>query len=354
MKAQGGHLLTIDLEKAFDRVEHEFLYKVLGKMGYSEGFIDWVKLLYRDAKSIIKCNGFLTGSFRIERSVRQGCPLSALLYSIISEPLAQAIIQDRYITGIHTPANRTVKITQYADDITITVKSGKCIDRIMDHFKVYSAASGAKININKSELGTFGKNQNITNKWGFSVNNGCRKILGVYIGGHEGEARDRGCREVLGKVQCVLNLWKGRGLTLKGKVIVVNALILSKINHILGTCELPQWALKSLTAAISSFLWRGKGNSIAHSVLIANKREGGLGLIDIGAKRDALRVKIVKNFLDSDRQYPWEDWMASYLAEYGERDAYNLCTLLPGKARSHLPSFYQEVLEAWGKILPHL
>ena len=354
MKVQGGHLLTIDLEKAFDRVEHDFLFKVLGKMGYGEGFIEWVKLLYRDARSVIKCNGFLTDSFRIGRSVRQGCPLSALLYSIATEPLAQAILQDKHILGIHTPANRTVKITQYADDITITVKSGECIDRILEHFKTYSAASGAKINTHKSEIGTLGRDHNIVNKWGFCVNNGSRKILGVYIGGHEGEDRDRGWREVLGKIQNVLNLWKSRGLTLKGKVIVVNVLILSKINHILGTCELPQWALNSLKAAISSFLWRGKGNLIAHRVLISNKREGGLGLIDISAKKDALRVKIVKNFLDPERQYPWEDWMASYLAEYGERDAYNLCALLPGKARSSLPDFYQEVLEAWGKILPHL
>uniref|UniRef100_A0A3B4URR0 Reverse transcriptase domain-containing protein n=1 Tax=Seriola dumerili TaxID=41447 RepID=A0A3B4URR0_SERDU len=125
MKAQGGQLLTIDLEKAFDRVEHNFLFKVLGKMGYGEGFIEWVKLLYTDARSVIKCNGFLTDSFRIGRSVRQGCPLSALLYSIVTEPLAQAILQDKHILGINTPANRTVKITQYADDITITVKSGE-------------------------------------------------------------------------------------------------------------------------------------------------------------------------------------------------------------------------------------
>lgn len=66
------------------------------------------------------------------------------------------------------------------------------------------------------------------------------------------------------------------------------------------------WALNLLDNAIS-FLWRGKGNSIDHRVLIAKKREGGVGLIDISAKRDALRLKLISRFLDSTRQSPWKD-----------------------------------------------
>lgn len=353
MTAQGGLMLNLDMEKAFDRVEHSFMFKTLEKVGLGNGFIGWIKLLYANARSVIKCNGVVTESFRVERSLRQGCPLSALLFSIVAEPLAQSILKDNGIRGIETPRNESVRITQYADDITVTVKSDKCIDKIMTHLEAYGLASGAKINVSKTELGQFGGGTT-ENKWGFKINNGCRKVLGVYIGANEEEARDRGWREIIKKVKNIMNMWKGRGLTLKGKVTVVNALILSRINHVLGVCELPQWALNSLNAEISSFLWRGKGNSIAHRVLIANKREGGLGLIDISVKKEALRAKIVRNFLNPDRQYPWEDWMAGYLAEYGERGEYNLYTLHPGKARGIVPGFYQEVLEAWGKILPHL
>ncbi len=77
-------------------------------------------------------------------------------------------------------------------------------------------------------------------------------------------------------------------------------------------------------------------------------------MIDIGAKRDALRVKLIGKFLDSTRQHPWRDTLAGYLAEYGERSVYNLCICSPRNAHKSLPGFYQEVLEAWGKILPHL
>lgn len=141
-----------------------------------------------------------------------------------------------------------------------------------------------------------------------------------------------------------------RGLNLRGKVVVSNALILSKINHVLGNCELPIWALNSLNKAISSSLWRGKGNSIAYRVLIAKKREGGLGLIDRSAKRDALRLKLISRFLDLTRQSPWKDSLAGHLAKYGERSIYNLCISSHRKDYGGLPGFYQEALEATGRV----
>lgn len=79
---EGGILLNIDLNKAFDRVEHSFLYKTMERFGFGHRVISWIKLLYSNAKSRVKVNGVLTDSFPLERSVRQGCPLSAILYSV--------------------------------------------------------------------------------------------------------------------------------------------------------------------------------------------------------------------------------------------------------------------------------
>ncbi|CAJ1079161.1 uncharacterized protein mettl17 isoform X1 [Xyrichtys novacula] len=199
-----------------------------------------------------------------------------------------------------------------------------------------------------------GSNVDSGNKWNFAEVNKPKRILGVYVGKNENEATRTNWEIVITKTKNILNLWKARGLTLKGRVIVTNALVLSKINHIMGVCELPQWALNSLNSVISSFLWRGKGNLIAHRVLIANKREGGLGQIDIGAKKDALRAKLISKFLDPNRHYPWEDALASQLSNFGLRDVRNLCILHPEKVVGELKPFYREIVEAWGKLLPHL
>uniref|UniRef100_A0A671VN57 Uncharacterized protein n=1 Tax=Sparus aurata TaxID=8175 RepID=A0A671VN57_SPAAU len=65
------------------------------KFGIGNNFINWLKLLYNNSYSCVKCNGLITKTFQIQRSVRQGCPLSSLLYSLVAEPLTLLINQDR-------------------------------------------------------------------------------------------------------------------------------------------------------------------------------------------------------------------------------------------------------------------
>lgn len=75
-----GALINIDLQRAFDSVDHEFLFNILEKMGFDKSFISWIALLYRDIISVCQINGHLGNSFAIRRGVRQGCPLSMIVY----------------------------------------------------------------------------------------------------------------------------------------------------------------------------------------------------------------------------------------------------------------------------------
>ncbi len=91
-KNKEGFIISLDFEKAFDRVEHGFLFDVSKSFGFGENFMKWIRILYKDAITNIKCNGVLTQCFKITRSIRQGCPLSALLYSLVAEPLRNQTI----------------------------------------------------------------------------------------------------------------------------------------------------------------------------------------------------------------------------------------------------------------------
>ena len=75
-----GALIFLDQEKAFDRVEHKFLFKTLQGFGFGDNFIDWLKILYSNATTKIKVNGHFTESIPLTRGLRQGCPLSPSLY----------------------------------------------------------------------------------------------------------------------------------------------------------------------------------------------------------------------------------------------------------------------------------
>ena len=81
-----GILLSLDQEKAFDRVEHNYLFKVLEKYKFHERFIKFIKIIYKNIKSKIQVNGTFTEAFQIQKSVRQGCLLSMFFYVLSLEP----------------------------------------------------------------------------------------------------------------------------------------------------------------------------------------------------------------------------------------------------------------------------
>ena len=76
-------IIFIDQEKAFDRVDHSFLIKPLEHLNFGNSFVIWIKILMKNFTSQVKINGFLTQPFSVKRGIKQGGPLSALLYVII-------------------------------------------------------------------------------------------------------------------------------------------------------------------------------------------------------------------------------------------------------------------------------
>ena len=96
-------ILSLDQEKAFDRVDWPFPFRVLGHLGFGPSFISWVRLLYTDIRSAILINGHTSDCFFPSRGVRQGCPPSPLLYVISMEVLAANLRAHPSIVGLRLP-----------------------------------------------------------------------------------------------------------------------------------------------------------------------------------------------------------------------------------------------------------
>lgn len=255
---QKGIVLALDFNKAFDRVEHTFLFKVLEAYCFGRRLVNLVRLIYRNAKGKVKFNGVLTDGFTLSRSVRQGCPLSAMLYSIVAEPLATLIKADKRIRGIDLPNGKKCTIQQFADDTTIMVKDFESIKSVLGILDVYGSAAGAQINIEKSEIMCINMSNPLPLSMPWKICDRFMKILGTYVGVDKIAARDETWSKVINKIQKCLNFWKMRDLHVIGKIKVVNNLVLSKINFALATTALPKWALNRLDDIVTDFVWGAK------------------------------------------------------------------------------------------------
>ena len=117
-----GILLNIDFEKAYDSVDHKYLFKVLNTFNFGTSFQKWIKMFYYDISSCVMNNGLTTGYFNVNRGLRQGDPSSCYLFVLAIELLLINIRNNNDIRGININQNVQIKMACYADDISCFVQ----------------------------------------------------------------------------------------------------------------------------------------------------------------------------------------------------------------------------------------
>ena len=121
-------------------------------MGFGPSFISWVNLFDNRVQSAVNVNGYLSPFFYLTRGVRQGCPLSPLLYVLVSEVLAVNIHCNPRIFGLALPGQPPLSpILQYADDTSLILSSDDSIKAALETYDLYHRASGSKLNSGKSK-----------------------------------------------------------------------------------------------------------------------------------------------------------------------------------------------------------
>ncbi len=144
-------VLSLDTEKAFDRVEWRCLFYVLNKFSLSSDFVDWIKLLYASALASVSTNGIKSRPFSLHRGTRQGCPLSPLLFALAVEPLAIWLQSENGFEG-DTCHVQLHKIYFYADDLLLYISNpASSLPIILDNFEKFGKYSGYKLNLGKSD-----------------------------------------------------------------------------------------------------------------------------------------------------------------------------------------------------------
>lgn len=119
-------------------------------MNFGQSFCHWVRLLYTNTYSCVLVNGHVSEVFQVTRGVRQGCPLSPLLYILVSKTIAKDVQNATSIDGFLLLNERCVKIFQYADDTAVLVRSDDALLALFRIFDRYERAPRARLNVAKN------------------------------------------------------------------------------------------------------------------------------------------------------------------------------------------------------------
>ena len=143
-------IISIDAEKAFDKIQHPFMIKTLQKAGIEGTYLNIIKAIYDKPTANIILNGEKLKAFPLKSGTRQGCPLSPLLFNIVLEVLATAIRAEKEIKGIQI-GKEEVKLSLFADDMILYIENPKDSTRkLLELINDYSKVAGYKINTQKS------------------------------------------------------------------------------------------------------------------------------------------------------------------------------------------------------------
>ena len=313
-----GFLLFIDFEKAFDSLEWSFLFKSLEVMNFGPMFQRWIRTFYSNISSCVINNGYTTSFFSLQRGVRQGCPLSGLLFVLAIEFLAQSVRESNVIQGLSI-GNKEVKLSLYADDITALVRDETSAHHLFVLLKDFENSSGLKINLSKTEGMWLGSSKcNIGKKTLFGISWPKDYIIapGVAFAYDSSVSKKINFDEKLSKLKSSLNCWTTRNLTLLGRINIVKTLGISKLVYNTSVLVMPPNFDKDVNNACFWFVWNFKPDKIKRSTLIGSFDKGGLQMVDFSTVNKGLKAAWVKRIYES-KDCNWCALFLSALRKYG-------------------------------------
>jgi retron-type reverse transcriptase len=146
LKDKNHMIILLDVEKAFDKVQHPFMIKVLERSGIQGPYLNMIKAIYSKLVANIKVNGGKLEAIPLKSGTKQGCPLSPYLFNIVLEVLARAIQQQKEIKGIQI-GREEVKISLFADDKIVHISDPKNSTReLLSLINSFNEVAGYKIN----------------------------------------------------------------------------------------------------------------------------------------------------------------------------------------------------------------
>ncbi|KAK4518233.1 uncharacterized protein ATC70_001585 [Mucor velutinosus] len=339
--------VLLDQEKAYDRVNPTYLAMVLRQFGFPASLVSSVSSLFFGTRISLSINGWLGAPIDQQRGLRQGDPLSPLLFNLAFEPFLRTILACPSLQGVsmstavraplagrisrasslvpvqgdhdllRAPATPPrVKLLSYADDLEVFLTSTAEWPVLLSLLSLYGKASNAKVNLEKTVLLSLSgeahadwkrvtETSNI--EWYDSSSVGSVRYLGYPLY-HTEEQLQHFLNSITVKIQRHCNLLTKRQLSIRGKGLVANSLLLSRLWHLLRVVVVPDKWLEEIQRVVRQYIvsfWP----TVAWDSLCLPRKHGGIGLVDIKKQHLALHLIYVKRLLrprsPADFLTPW-------------------------------------------------
>ncbi|XP_017239669.1 uncharacterized protein LOC108212453 [Daucus carota subsp. sativus] len=324
-----GVILKLDFEKAFDSVNWEFLLHLLQKLNFHSLWIRWLEGILNSARISVLINGSPSREFIPERGLRQGDPLSPLLFNLVGEVLHCMLSKAERVglfQGVNLGNNGdTVSHLQYADDTVLFIRddteSIKGIKRVLIAFELLS---GLKINFAKSKL--YGHNSSREDLQSWAEEIGCQigfdsfNYLGLDLA--RSPYNIQFWDPLVSRVRNKLSEWKSKAISLAGKVVLLQAVLDSLPIYWFNMFLIPRAVENNLEKIRRSFFWGSKEvdgierrgmHLLAWDKVCSPKSAGGVGITKIKERNIAMLGKWWWRFINERDKF----WNITLQKKYG-------------------------------------
>jgi hypothetical protein len=312
-------VLFLDFSKAFDSLEWNFMFQVLEKFNFGPSFIKWIKILYNEPELYIKNNGYMSRRILMDRGIRQGCPLSALLFIIAVEIFSVLCRTGTEYKGVTIDLNNkcnTIFITQYADDMCLFVENIGEVDNAIKAVDKFGLISGLCLNKAKTKILNTGEQLVETNFFDIQISSGAEKCLGIYVGTDKIKCEQKNWYDKVTKIEHTLTTWAKRDLTYFGRITIIKTLILPIINFVGYNTIIPDWVFIKLERLFFKFLWSGH-DKMKRSSVIGDLKYGGLNMVDIKSFLYSQKYKWLNCILENGGNCNWSFIPFTYFESLG-------------------------------------
>ena len=315
-------VMKIDISKAFDSVQWDFVLNSLEAIGVPARFIHWIKLCISTPSFSVQVNGELAGYFQSKRGLRQGCSLSPYLFvlcmNVLSQKIDKAVLERKF--QFH-PKCKNLSLTHlcFADDLMVFVEGTKeSIEGVLSVFDGFAKWSGLSISIEKSTVYMAGiqeeEKRRILVNFPFAEGSLPVRYLGLPLMTQSMRRQDY--LPLIERIRSKICSWTSQFLSYAGRLQLLKSMLVSIVNFWACAFRLPSKCIKEVEQLCALFLWTGpalksSGAKVAWREICKPLNEGGLGVRSLKEVNTVYGLKLIWRMLAGDSL--WGKWIKEYL-----------------------------------------